>query len=372
MDARENDAKRLRQEVEWSLRSALDPGEVLPLLHRLVRTAEAGSDDSVFAHRQLAELLVERHPWRAALHARRVLANVSDDDRAWAVLGLCQTLLGNYRFAATAYHHALSASPKNPWYAHNLGHLLDVALGRVDESVTWLRTAYDGAMGNREIAASFAHALARAGKLAEAKRVLSKAMKRGVSREQAALMRWLEAGAPPAGDASGHLGDLADGGMAGPDAADGVAPTGRRARGRTRARRQRRSGAASSSGAVEALAADDAPVQSETRTEGAAALEQALLRGLENLPLDTRQRARARALSRDPVARTLAEAGHNVQSLAAAIAYAIVYIDHVPLTQAEVAASFRVGVASLRGRFSALRTQLHLAPGDARYRTKRS
>jgi hypothetical protein len=197
-------------------------------------------------------------------------------------------------------------------------------------------------------------------------------MKRGVSREQAALMRWLEAGAPPAGDASGHLGDLADGGMAGPDAADGVAPTGRRARGRTRARRQRRSGAASSSGAVEALAADDAPVQSETRTEGAAALEQALLRGLENLPLDTRQRARARALSRDPVARTLAEAGHNVQSLAAAIAYAIVYIDHVPLTQAEVAASFRVGVASLRGRFSALRTQLHLAPGDARYRTKRS
>src|SRR5436309_2073906 len=116
MDARENEAKRLRQEVEWSLRSALDPGEVLPLLHRLVRTAEVGSEESVFAHRQLAELLVERHPWRAALHARRVLSTIAEDDRAWAVLGLCQTLLGNYRFAAAAYHHALDASPKNPWY----------------------------------------------------------------------------------------------------------------------------------------------------------------------------------------------------------------------------------------------------------------
>ena len=43
-----------------------------------------------------------RHPWRAALHARRVLKHRPEDDRGWAMLGLCQTLLGNYRFAVSA------------------------------------------------------------------------------------------------------------------------------------------------------------------------------------------------------------------------------------------------------------------------------
>src|SRR5882762_3574163 len=163
MDAHENEAKRLRQNAEWALQSALDAGEVLPLLHRLTRTAAPASEESIYAHRQLAELLIERNPWRAALHARKVLLWVKDDDRAWAVLGLCQTLLGNYKYAAKAYFRALSASPRNPWYAHNLGHLIDVALGRADDAVVWLQTAYEGAVGNREIAASFAHALARAG-----------------------------------------------------------------------------------------------------------------------------------------------------------------------------------------------------------------
>jgi hypothetical protein len=48
-----------------------------------------------------------------------------------------------------------------------------------------------------------------------------------------------------------------------------------------------------------------------------------------------------------------------------------VYVDHVPLSQAEVAACFRVGVASLRGRFGELRAYLDLTPGDARYATLR-
>ncbi|WP_394849067.1 hypothetical protein LZC95_16650 [Pendulispora brunnea] len=345
MDAHENEAKRLRQDVEWALQSALDPGEVLPLLHRLTRTAAPASEESIYAHRQLAELLVERHPWRAALHARKVLLWVKDDDRAWAVLGLCQTLLGNYKYAASSYFRALCASPKNPWYAHNLGHLVDVALGRADDAVVWLQTAYEGAMGNREIAASFAHALARAGKLDEAKRVLSRAMKRGVSREEAALWRWLEAGAPPDGDESqgtstrvsfrhpiavGH-------GTAAPVESIERAPNTRRKKAR------------------------------KSAEESAAELDSALVRGLSNLPLDPRQRARALVVAREPLVRKMAEDGHSVQGLAAALAYTIVYLDHVPLTQAEVAASFRVSAASLRGRFSALRTALHLAPGNAHY-----
>jgi hypothetical protein len=61
----------------------------------------------------------------------------------------------------------------------------------------------------------------------------------------------------------------------------------------------------------------------------------------------------------------------GVGAVAAAIAYAIVYVDHVPLTQSEVAACFRVGVASLRGRFGELRARLDLLPGDERYATLR-
>jgi len=373
MDAQENESKRLRQDVEWALRSALDPGDVLPLLHRLTRTAAPGTDESVFAHRQLAELLVERHPWRAALHARRVLGWAPEDDRAWAVLGLCQTLLGNYKYASVAYFRALSASPKNPWYAHNLGHLIDVALGRAEDAVVWLETAYQGAMGNREIAASYAHALARAGKVAEAKRILSRAMRRGVSREQAALWKWLEAGAPPDQDAGSARLPFQPGGtpsLAGlsrlsrsastsaldssPDvnpgevSGDRVAPPANVEREGLPRRRRARKG----------------------QGEAGAELDLALSRGLENLPLDARQRARARVLSRDPAVRRMAEEGHNLQALAAALAYAIVYVDHVPLTQAEVAASFRVSGAGLRGRFGVLRSELHLAPGDAHYRRR--
>ncbi len=338
MTADDSEAKRLRQDVEWALRNALDPSDVLPLLHRLARTAEPGSEESIYAHRQIAELLVERHPWRAALHARKVLSWIPEDDRAWAVLGLCQTLLGHYRFAATAYHRALTASPKNPWYAHNLGHLIDVALGRAAEAITFLRSAYEGASDNREIASSFAHALARAGKVAEAKKVLARSMKRGPSREQAALWKWLDEGAPADKDS----------------AAPRPAPTSSRG---VRTRRN--------------------PRPRVART-ACPELESALLRGLESIPLDARQRARARALARDPATRGMVDDGpdakpdpKSVQSLAAAIAYAIVFIDDVPLTQGEVAASFRVSSASLRGRFSALRSQLQLAPGDARYRRRR-
>jgi hypothetical protein len=61
----------------------------------------------------------------------------------------------------------------------------------------------------------------------------------------------------------------------------------------------------------------------------------------------------------------------DVAGLAAAVAYAIVYVDHLPLSHAEVAAPFRVAVAHLRGRFAELRAELDLIPGDARYASAR-
>src|SRR5262245_61247884 len=132
----------LRQEIERALRRAFDPADLLPRLARLARLAPPSSDDGVFAHRQLAELLVERHPWRAAIYARRALAHRKDDDRAWAILAFCQTLLGNFHCASTAYQQAIASAPANPWYAHNLGHLLDVALGAPDRALPWLRSAF--------------------------------------------------------------------------------------------------------------------------------------------------------------------------------------------------------------------------------------
>jgi tetratricopeptide (TPR) repeat protein len=354
MEGRIQGAQELRRQIEWTLARAVDPGDVLPMLHRLARVAEDGSDENLFAHLHLAELLVERDPWRAALYARRVLAHRPDDDRGWATLALCQTLLGNYRFAVSAYHHALRSAPKNPWYAHNLGHLLDVALGRARDAVGWLKRAYQSAAYSGEVAASYAHALARVGRIAEARRVLGRAMKRTASREHTAMLKWLEQGAP----------------------ADKDHPLPRPAPVPSLSARDRDVEQNGTSPRARPKRAEDAPPpRRPIRSPLAAELEVVLGRGLANLPLDAKQRARAKALARDALSYFSrppgARGGAAVQAVAAAVAYAIVYVDHVPLTQTEVAACFRVGVASLRVRFSELRAHLDLVPGDARYATFR-
>src|SRR5690349_193637 len=107
------ETQRLRLEVERALRGAFDPADVLPRLARLARLAPRSSDDAVFANQKLGELLVERDPWRAALYVRRALAHRDSDDRAWAILALCQTLLGNFRCAASAYKKAIACAPSN-------------------------------------------------------------------------------------------------------------------------------------------------------------------------------------------------------------------------------------------------------------------
>lgn len=358
------ETQRLRLEIERTLRGAFDPADVLPRLARLARLAPPASADAVFANQKLAELLLERDPWRAALYVRRALAHEDNDDRAWAILALCHALLGNFRCAVSAYAKATACAPSNPWYAHNLGHLLDVALGEPLRALPWLKIAYAAKSDNSELAASYAHALARAGRIEEARGVLERARTRSVSLELDALLRWLDQGAP------------------------------------SRSRRGHRE-----------------PSQAKRRPPSATPkrLARVLARGLSHLPLDPRQRERALALARDalppprrrrsandaastqdatrqdtpPRKRRRAESTNvaalqrsaapgrahaaelDVAGLAAAVAYAIVYIDHVPLSQAEVAAPFRVGVAHLRGRFAELRAKLDIIRGDARYATTR-
>src|SRR4051812_43972231 len=183
---------RLRREVERALRDQRDAEDVLPLLARLARAAAPESDTWIYAPRHLAELGVEHDPWRAALFARRVIARRPDDDGAWAVLGLAQSLLGNFRYAARAYERALGLAPNNPWYAHNLGHLYDVALDRPADALPLLARATFAQPAEADIAASYAHALARCGKVSVARRVLRRAIRRGGTADQMALARWLD------------------------------------------------------------------------------------------------------------------------------------------------------------------------------------
>lgn len=180
------DVDRIRREVERALHGNIDAEEVLPLLAQLARAADPESEDWLYAHRHLAEIGVEHDPWRAALFARRVLAHRDTDDGAWAVLGLAQSLLGNFRVAARVYERALALSSENPWYAHNLGHLYDVALDRPADALPLLSSASEAQPDEADIAASYAHALARCGKVAAAKRLLKRAIRRG-----ALPTRWL-------------------------------------------------------------------------------------------------------------------------------------------------------------------------------------
>jgi tetratricopeptide (TPR) repeat protein len=197
--------RRLRRSVEWAMRQPLAPEEIVAMLRRLADAAPRESEAFGFAHRHLAELSVETQPWTAALSARHALSFRPEDDGAWAVLGLSFTLLGHYRTAVAAYRQALALAPANPWYAHNLGHLLDVALNRPVDAVKLLERAHRKEPREPEIAASCAHAMGRVGRIDEARTLLRKFLKDGGSSDHKALMRWLDRGAPPIGSSSPRM-----------------------------------------------------------------------------------------------------------------------------------------------------------------------
>lgn len=193
--------QRLLFDVDWAIQNQLGPRDLVPMLNKLIHVAPAGSDAALFARRQLAETIVQSAPWRAAVLLREVLAQ-RDDDRAWAVLGLCHTLLGHYRCATRAYSRALALTPDNPWYAHNLGHVLDVALDQPEQALRHLRFAYRELKSDPEVASSYAHALAHAGRVSDAERILSRAL-RDANRAREILRTWLSSsGSAAASDAT--------------------------------------------------------------------------------------------------------------------------------------------------------------------------
>src|ERR1041385_6051193 len=68
------DVERLESDVVWALERGLGPRDLVPMLERLKRHAPRGSTAACFANIELAELLLQTRPWRAALLAREVLA----------------------------------------------------------------------------------------------------------------------------------------------------------------------------------------------------------------------------------------------------------------------------------------------------------
>lgn len=339
-----SEAAKLRRDVELAL-SGPDPLRVLPLLHRLAARAEDGSDECVFAHRQLAEVLLDRDPWRAALHARRVVGMRPDDDRAWAALGLSQSLLGNHQYASRALVRALALSPDNPWYAHNLGHTLDVALDKPREAVAHLRRAYAKSDKNVDVATSLAHALARCGKTRAAKALLQRAMKQSPSPERRAIMKWIDAGAPRR--------DKGDAAVAGVFGAVQLLAT-----------REEPSGLMDTPFATAQEAVPEAPPsQAQTRDASRSGsrsarrwVQNALRRGLARLPLDEEQRAHAAHIAREATQRKPPADERAAAGIAAAAAWDVISRAGIPLSQAEVAACFRTSASSLRQRLGAVRS----------------
>ncbi len=211
---------RLRYQAEKALERSDRPGTVVAILDRIVELADEGSEPAIFAHRHLAELRLEKHPWRAALHLRKVIAAHPHDDVTHALMGLCQALLGNYRAAIAAYHRALQTAPGTPWYHHNLGHLLDVALGEPRRAEPYLRKAHQLEPQHDEIVASLAHCLARLDKNDEAESLAKHAVKLSPkSRDHRDLLRWIQDGVRVGGDAAACEVDRR---VAEPDAVDAV------------------------------------------------------------------------------------------------------------------------------------------------------
>lgn len=192
--AKETGLRRLRRRAEHALEHQKHT-EAETLLDRLVEIADG--DDALFAHRHLAEIRLERHPWRAALHLRHVLQACPDDDVPHALMGLSQALLGNFRAAVASYRKALQYAPGTPWYLHNLGHLLDVALDAPRAALEPLETAHAAEPEHDEIAASLAHCQARLGSIDSALTLARQALALAPSnRDHARLVGWIEAGAP--------------------------------------------------------------------------------------------------------------------------------------------------------------------------------
>ncbi len=194
----ESPQSRLERQLEQALRAGRSKSFLLPQLERLAAMADAGSRAWCFANKTIAELLIEQAPWRAAVHARRVSVAVPDDEAAHALLGLALAVQSNYRAAISAYRRALAIDPRNPWYAHNIGHLYDVALDQPRDGLAFLQRAHREAPEQDDVASSLAHCLARTNRRPEALELAAELAARRPDRQDfSELHAWIARGDTP-------------------------------------------------------------------------------------------------------------------------------------------------------------------------------
>lgn len=313
----ERSVDMLRRRAERAIDEGRGRLVIEPLLEAILERAAEDDPARTFAHRHLAELLLERDPWSAALHLRKVLAQHGADDVAHSLMALAQALLGNYRASVAAYRRALRIAPRNPWYHHNLGHLLDVALDDPEGALPHLSVALEQAdPTEHEITASAAHCYARLGDLARARELAEQASAAAPkSADHRALLAWIANGAPR--DQPVHL--RTETRSSPPPPRDGVA------------------------------AVLDRHLPAAGFTEGQVASAHALWADFRKL--------RAPQLKKPEV-------------FAAAVHYAMaIVLGQRGVTQATIADRYGVAPVSVGRRYADLRDQLELRPGDPRYRS---
>jgi Flp pilus assembly protein TadD len=174
--------EELVSSVTVALSRGVPKAELVVMLEKLVKSAVTGSPEQCFAKLELAELIVQKEPFRAARLALDVLSQGADA-RAHGLLGIAYSLLGSFQAARRAYEQATALAPDHPGYRHNLGHLLDVVFDRPGLALPHLESAYREAPNEPALASSYGHALSRTGQSAKAVDLLVRSL--GWSREAA-------------------------------------------------------------------------------------------------------------------------------------------------------------------------------------------
>jgi tetratricopeptide (TPR) repeat protein len=340
--ATEIDVRSLQRRAEQAIRTAKPRDYIVRLLEQIVTHAGTDIEAARFAHRHLAELRLEESPWRAALHLRRVIQLDPDDDVAHALMGLCQALQANFRTAVASFRRAVALSPGNPWYNHNLGHLLDVALGASKEALPYLRRAHKMEPRQGEVSASLAHCLGRLGAHEEAL-ALGRSLVERDPRDphNKALLQWLESGAKANGDHTV------------PGLLSAISPA----------------AAAARDAALAAATTDVMTPRSRVHDDAGtapSAVERLLATALSTTGRTTDDVERARTLWRDyeRVARPVLG---RPDVLAAAIEYALARVDGSRVKQRDIAERHGISISSLQTRYAAIRSLLRLQPRDSRY-----
>jgi hypothetical protein len=234
----------------------------------------------------------------------------------------------------SAYRKAVHLSPRNPWYHHNLGHLLDVGLHESVTALDHLRIAHRLQGHEDEITASLAHCLARLGHLDEARAMAEHAVHRAPrNREHRVLLEWIMQGAP-----------------------EDQAPL------------QRASHAPGGSTLV-VCDPNETPADEEIGTAVLSQVTALLEQHMPKAGYSSEELRQARALWTDFSARAGLSLGKGkVAAYAAAVEYAVAKLRRSQrTTQVEVGRRYGVTARALAHRYDELRATLALVPCDPRY-----